>query len=358
MELELLNLLEQDDTPVGHKFDNLPLSHVLTNYFGGKREAARNYLEKKNEEFTLWRLRHYSPEDIKNETEDGYHGGIEKVKIKVEEWLEKLEEQAELKENDEWADYEYAQALFHFLVQEGDLNEEDDVYSMFFERDYDGLHEFEIKEKYWAICKEEDADDLAKERVKSLFDDIGIEGFSPGFIDNYIDGEKLAEYMDFDSDVRENPEVYLDESSDREFSDEQKSEIEEKENQIETLQEEQSELDTDTPEGEERYEEIDTEISNLEDEIESIRESPEGDWNEEAIERVVLEKEEEVESDPAGYLKSMGYDKNFIKQFIDEDELAQGVVDADGRGVQLAGYDHVEHNFTWEEIDYCIYRTN
>jgi hypothetical protein len=354
MELELLNLLEQDDTPVGHKFDNVPLSHVLTNYFGGKREAARNYLEKKNEEFTLWRLRYYSSKEMKDEVEDG----IEKTKGEMEAWLLKLEEQQELRENNEWEGWEIAYALFDYLCYQEQLDKEtDDVYSMFYDGSdnlSDDLELFTVKDREWGICLESDVDEIGKAYVKNMVESEGWQFFNKEWLVNHIDGEAVADDFDFDYDVRENPDVYLDETTDRELSDEQKSEIEEKENQIETLQEEQSELDTDTPEGEERYEEIETEISNLEDEIETIRESPEGDWDEEAIERVIEEKKEEVENNPVSYLNDMGIED--YSKYIDEEEAIDDCISTDGAVHFMSTYDGERRDHTYNGVDYVIIR--
>jgi uncharacterized protein YeaO (DUF488 family) len=329
---------------------------VIGRYFGNNKQVAKDYLEKRDEEFTLWRLQHYSGADIKYESERG----IEKAKEKKEAWLEKIAQQQELRENDEWADWEYVHALFQYFVSEEMLDPEiNDVYDIFYSHEhYSTLHYFELYDTEWSICKESDADELAKERVKELIDDIGVEAVRPGFVDQYIDGEQVVEDMDFDSDVRDNPECYLDETEDRELSEEQIEEIQTKRNEIETLEQEQQELDVDTPEGEERYEEIQSAISDLESEIEDIEGNPEGDWKEDKIEEVIQAKKDEVENDPAEYLKGMGFDKKAIAKYVDKDELAQGVIDSDGRGPQMSSYDGNEIDFQWEGVDYCIYRTN
>ena len=72
------------------------------------------------------------------------------------------------------------------------------------------------------------------------------------------------------------------------------------------------------------------------------------------IENKVAELVRDVRRDPLDYLKNLGYN---IKDYIDEDELAQGLVDSEGWGV-MNSYDG---NYDSEEVNgvtYYIMRIN
>jgi hypothetical protein len=44
--------------------------------------------------------------------------------------------------------------------------------------------------------------------------------------------------------------------------------------------------------------------------------------------------------------------------FFDKDDFIEGLIDADGRGHNLAGYDGVENEEEYDGETYYIYRTN
>ena len=96
--------------------------------------------------------------------------------------------------------------------------------------DTDEYAEFEYGGADYLIATEEGADEYAYERVDSLIDDIGYEGFNPGFIDSVmLTLMRVADYFEdwFYEDVEhEAPEDYLDEDDDRELTQEGKERIE------------------------------------------------------------------------------------------------------------------------------------
>ena len=92
--------------------------------------------------------------------------------------------------------------------------------------DFYGMYEFEYGGAEYAVGDDDAADEAAFERTKSLIDDIGYEGFNPGFMESHIDGDQLADYMEdwFYDDMNDRPEDYLDED-DREISKEAEQKI-------------------------------------------------------------------------------------------------------------------------------------
>ena len=87
------------------------------------------------------------------------------------------------------------------------------------------MYEFEYGGAEYAVGDDDAADEAAFERTKSLIEDIGYEGFNPGFMESHIDGDQVADYMEdwFYDDMNDRPEDYLDED-DRELTNEAEAE--------------------------------------------------------------------------------------------------------------------------------------
>lgn len=401
------------------KFDNYTIKRLL-DLFSGNRQALIQYLEKRPEEKdALWRLRRYTAKDIADETrEDATWEGLNRIvatRKKVEARLETLKGRRDARREDEWATWDKPHALLAFLAEHLGFEILDSKKIAVIESKIEIIEEALESKKFppkkrelldqkleqwnnkleelfsigrdvycleggdggiggndleyfnltwtneeWAICDEADADDVAIEREKDLLDDIGVEGVSEWAVEKCIDGDEVA--RDFEDGERnniwDNPEDFLDSQEDRALSDDQEQEINEKEEAIENLRNEQNELNTEVPEEEQRWEEIDSEIEDLESEIEDIRSNPDGDWDEDKLEEVLEQKMDEIRDDPLDWLKGLGYDKETINRYVDMDELAKLIVETDGRGHIISGYDGNEHEFKYKGDDYCIYRIN
>ena len=72
------------------------------------------------------------------------------------------------------------------------------------------------------------------------------------------------------------------------------------------------------------------------------------------IDTKVAELVRDVRRDPLDYLKNYGLD---IKEYIDEDELAQGLVDSDGWGI-MNSYDGQYDTEEVNGVTYYIMRVN
>lgn len=109
---------------------------------------------------------------------------------------------------------------------------------------------------------------------------------------------------------------------------------------------------------EEHQEARDERISDIEYEIEEIKENPEGEPDDDAIEEEVEDRLYEIKRNPEGFLEEYGYDKRFIvDNFIDKDSLLESLT-RDGDYGNLNGYDgrydDIKINDTW----YVVMRTN
>lgn len=226
-----------------------------------------------------------------------------------------------------------------------EINDKMDVYHLV-PRSYDfyGLESFEVvgnddlEGAEYAVGTEEELDDAALEYAKSYIDEVGIEGFSQNFISDYIDSGDVADYFEdwWRDDIYQNPEVYFNDD-DFELTREQETRISEIENLISELEDQQNNLDDeieDPDEYSEKYDEIQEKIDELESEKDDITpdtNSPTDDMVEDKLQDLLYD----VKRNPLHYIQE--YSLN-LKDFIDEDELAKGLVDTDGYGV-MNSYD-------------------
>jgi len=246
---------------------------------------------------------------------------------------------------------EYGEDLDNLQDDYGDAESVYDIYPLY---DYYGMYEFEYGGAEYAVGPDDAADEAAIERTRNLLDDIGYDGFSPGFIDDYVDGNAVADYMEdwFYDDVQDRPEDYLDDD-DRELS-------KEGEAMIDAIDEDLGDLNEQLEEAEDwEEEEILNKITELEEQKEDISEDDDNfEYTEEAKDRYVESRMDEVRYDPMEALREWGLEDR-IEEFIDEDEFIDGVIQADGRGHTLSSYDGNENESVGPDGEwYYIYRTN
>jgi hypothetical protein len=200
----------------------------------------------------------------------------------------------------------------------------------------------EVEGRGYAVGTEDEMKSSAYDYVDQLIDDIGYRGFSESFAKGYIDEEEVIRYAEdlFEDDVRDNPESYLDEE-DRMLSDEQEEKIEQlriRISQAESMIERfESEMDGENDDDlQERIDEMNERIEELNDEITEIEEDPEGDFPEDKIEEAIENRVSDVKYDVTSFMEDFGLN---WEDYIDKDEFIEGVIDADGYGHTLNGYD-------------------
>ena len=99
-------------------------------------------------------------------------------------------------------------------------------------------------------------------------------------------------------------------------------------------------------------EDLDNQIEALQEELDGIEVDTEP--SEEMIENKVAELVRDVRRDPLDYIKNYGLN---IKDYVDEDALAQGLVDSDGYGI-MNGYDGQYDTEEVNGVTYYIMRIN
>tara|TARA_R110000803_G_scaffold4942_2_gene16504 strand:- start:5947 stop:7707 length:1761 start_codon:yes stop_codon:yes gene_type:complete len=308
------------------------------------------------------------------------------------------------KENNEWEDYDLANALKEYLIDEDewegekkvdieydieqmrdtmendpevledpsgekaqeygedlgnledDLENAESVYDLIpTGYDTDDYAEFEYGGAEYLIATEDGADEYAYERVDNLLDDVGFQGFNPSFVESHIDGNLVAEYVVdmFYEDVNESPEDYLDESNDRELTKEGKDRIDSLKEEIGEYQEQLEDTEDTTEE-----EELRGLIEELEQTIEEIEEDDDYyEYTEEAKENYVESRIQEVKDDPLNWLRDFGMEEQ-MDDFMDKDGFIEDVISSDGRGQTISSYDGEEGEVVYNNEYYYIYRMN
>lgn len=228
-----------------------------------------------------------------------------------------------------------------------ELNNKIDVYNIIPTGDFYDTTEFEVIDsavegRRYAVGTEEEMKSSAYDYVDQLIDDIGYAGFNESFAKGFIDEEAVIRYAEelFEDDVRENPDSYLDEE-DRMISDKQEEKIEQlrmRISQLESMIERfESEMDGENDDDlQERIDEMNERIEEMNDEITEIEENPEGDFPEDKIEDAIENRMSDVRYDVMGFMEDFGIS---WEDYIDKDEFIDGVIDADGYGHTLNGYD-------------------
>lgn len=224
----------------------------------------------------------------------------------------------------------------------------------------------------WAVGTYDMSYDSALQASREILDDVGLYGINESFLSSYIDEDDIVDDLKYfiESDVYDNPDVYLDETEDRELSRDQELLIEELEEKIQTLTEKmdsmRSDLDDMDDESNE-YEKLTELISNIEDEIyeveseiEDIKSSPEGDWDDDKMEDVIKDKLDELRRDPQDFVENyLGLNwSEYIVRFIDLDDVAEGIVDSDGMAHNLNTYDGIDRDTSFNGQIYYAFLLN
>lgn len=233
-----------------------------------------------------------------------------------------------------------------------ELEEKKDIYELVPSGNYYEMLEFEYDDSRYAVGTDSETEDSAKEAVESLLNDSGVEVFNQSFVSNFINEDSVIEVIEefFTHDVRENPEVYLNDE-DKELSWGQESDIEELMREMRSLEEQRDETEDD-----DEIDEINDRIEEIQTEIEDIKEDPDGDYDEskieDTIENLVYEYKNDLESFFSNYYGASYIEWAIDNGFVNQEELIDAVVDADGYGVSLNSYDH---SYETEEINGNVY---
>ena len=200
----------------------------------------------------------------------------------------------------------------------------------------------DVEGNRYAVGDDDEMKESCEEAIESLIDDIGYEGFNAGFARDYLDEDAIADYAEdvYDSDVRDNPESYFDDS-DRMLSNEQEEKIEILNRRIEynteTIKKLEEQMDGENDDLiQEKIDELNELSEEYISEIEDIEGDPEGDFPEDIIDDKVQDLVRDVKNDPESFMSDFGLSWS---DYVDKNEFIQGVIDADGYGHTINSYD-------------------
>jgi hypothetical protein len=235
-----------------------------------------------------------------------------------------------------------------------------DVYNIIPTGSFYATSQFEVigvpnlEDRTYAVGDETEMQRSAYEYVDQLIDDIGYRGFNPTFAKEFIDEKAIISYAEdlFNDDVYNNTENYVD-NSQRNLSDGQEEKIGILNSKIEKykslISSFEDEIDNDEMESEnndeiiEKIDELNDEITEMETEIQDEIENPEGSFPDDLIEDIIEKQLKEVRYDVTSFMDEWGLD---WEEYVDKDEFINGVVDADGYGHTLNGYDGTAEEIT------------
>lgn len=329
-------------------------------------------------------------------------------KEEINELRQRIKDLEEEQENLDAGDENYSEKFDEITDQQSELEEEIknltndkvDVYDLYSVGSRWNLAEFESlsTKMTFAVGEYGEADDSLEEYYGEQVDDLDSY-FSKETLSSYIDADKVKEYYSDSVEewVRDDPDGY---GVEKELSSDQEEEIwllemekwvyenegvrapimyptKEKDGTFDFYDSEDNELqyrregnnsilykDGQVVPPRQLYDDEDTEehetdredrISDIDSEIEDIKENPDGDPDESSIEDVVNNYlENEIGHDPARWLNSMGGD---IGDFIDTRELLDDLV-RNGDYGDLNSYDGTYDTVNINGTDYVVMRTN
>lgn len=237
-----------------------------------------------------------------------------------------------------------ANVLYEWLIENGEDPDEISISDIEHRGSYYDTDEFEVNgvDGIFAVGTEDEMISSSTQYLKDYIDEMGYEGFSESFLEQFIDEDEVAAYArDFyDQDVYDNPESYLDESR-RMLSSQQQEQIDIFEMRKDRLGRSIEQfLKGLGGENDEWYrgkiKELEGIIEEYDEEIEMIKSDPDGGFPEELVGQVVDDNVREVKRNPMQFIEDFRLE---VSNFINRREFIQEVIDTDGYGHTLNRYD-------------------
>ena len=283
---------------------------------------------------------------IKIRTEDDSNRLVE-----LERYLESLLEKQK-QYDEEGKDSEGIYADIETTEDEiNEINDMMDVYNLIPQERYGfySMSQFEVVSNNdldgaeFAVGTEYEVEKSCRERLDEDLDNP--EHFSESFIENHIDEDSVLDYFrdHYEYDVAENPDVYFNEG-DFELSQEQEEKKSKLEQEIAEYEERQENLDSEIEEPEEysrMYDQIQEHIDSLQEQIDDME--PDGEPSQDMIDDKVEELLRDVKRNIVDYMKDWGMD---ISKYIDKESAVEDIINSDGYGQILNGYDG-----NYDEVD-------
>jgi hypothetical protein len=325
-------------------------------------------------------ISHSNVPNINGITVDGYtsdYGSTMWKSRRQQELNNKLTDLSEKRRNNEWDvnnqddDSERTEALYDYLERNGEIDtvEDDDGNEVPEDKYYiypsgRGIYGYG-KQYEWLgggngfspntydVYDSNEVDYAAKRAVENNIDELGYDAFVDWVWDdsiNYDEWERWLTDFYYESIV-EDPDGY---EVPLELSYQQKQQVEQLNNTINSLTQRLN--NEDLTEDQETV--IKNKIYGLNDIIDNINEDPQGDYDDDYITSLAQDQASEYDRDIQGFVNEYGFDKKFIMDFVDVDEVVNTVVNSDGYGNLLSPYDGDYDEFTINGTTYYVMRTS
>jgi hypothetical protein len=267
---------------------------------------------------------------------------------------QKLTKLAQYRKDDEWNiengkdESERTEALYDYLYEkgiperieyeDGSENEEDKYFiypngggNYGYGKQYEWLGGGTLTPSNYDVYTERELEIAAHSAVESMIDDMGINAFSEWVFNDALDREKWNEWLiDFyEESVYEDPEGY---EVEKELSGNQYQQVRQMELTIQGLNKKLQDVNL----SDQDRKTIETKINGLDQTIEEIKDDPEGDYDDDSVRDIAESMASEYNDDITAFMEAYGFDKKFILDFIDTNELADIVVRSDGYGNLLS----------------------
>lgn len=325
-------------------------------------------------------ISHSNVPHINGITVDGYtsdYGSTMWKSRRQQELNNKFADLSEKRRNNEWDvnnqddDSERTEALYEYLEQNGEIDtvEYDDGSEAPEDKYYiypsgRGLYGYG-KQYEWLgggngftpntydVYDSNEIDYAAKAAVESQIDELGYDAFVDWVWDDSIDYEGWERWLTdfYYESITEDPDGY---DVPFELSYQQKQQVEQLNTTINSLNQKLS--NEDLPEDQKTV--IKNKIYGLNDIIDDINENAEGDYDDDYMMSLAQDQASEYDRDIQGFVSNYGFDKKFIMDFVDVDEVVNTVVNSDGYGNLLSPYDGDYEEYTINGTTYYVMRTS
>lgn len=293
-------------------------------------------------------------------------GEINEIDDDIQENLDRLRNRKDELENqyEETSSPELIAQIEQIDEELSQYDEYIDVYDIQPEGDYEYYMKSYLIEKLgqtYAVGDDYDIDEATKKNLENFLDEEGYDSLPDWILESGISERDVVEYADdfFNDLIYQDPENYLDDDA-KDLSNEQKKEYQvyQKKSKIlaERLETFKKIAEKETGKRKEEFQDLietlESEMEKMLELIEEIESDPQGDYLEEKIEEEIEKRVEEVREAPLDFLKD--YDLT-ISNFIDQSDVIGEIIRNDGY-TAISPYDGKIGEQTVEGTTYYIVR--
>jgi hypothetical protein len=296
-------------------------------------------------------------------------GEINEIDDDIQENLDRLRNRKDELEN-QYEETSSPELISQIEQIDEELSQYDEYYIDVYDIQPEGDYEYFMK-SYWieklgqtyAVGDDYDIDEATKKHLENFLDSEGYDSLPDWILESGISERDVVDYASelYNEWIYSDPENYLDDDA-RGLSNEQKKVYQayQKKSQLlaerlETFKKVMEKETRDTKEGfEDLIETLETELQKMTEHMEEIESDPQGDYLEEKIEEEIERRVEEVRDAPLDFLKEI--DLN-ISNFIDQGGVIDEIIRNDGY-TAISPYDGKVGEENVEGTTYYIVRVD